>query len=295
MFSSLYPHHDVHLNGCRRFPGRNDNGGGFYWFRKPISRDSVLIDYGFQIIQQVFTSTFPHSIPRITTLQFFWHSSSEYRALSRLELHNFINNIMADLETFTLLPLEMAPDTKAISSTGATNNALNTELAALNALHRSLLGVDTPTGTPPPPVPVNPKRSAQIGKLRESGNTEFRKGNHANAVRMYSLAIEMALGRPSWEPSGLVREEVSGLLSNRAQANMSLQNWAEGAVDAEASVEMKKVGNAKAWWRRGKCLLEMGRLEEAESWVKQALEFEATEPDLVTLKNEIEQKKTRKV
>lgn len=198
---------------------------------------------------------------------------------------------MADLDTFTDLGLTMDPATKAISAPHGSTNALQTELATLNALHRSLLSVDTPTGTPPPPVPVNPKRSAQIGKLRESGNAEFRKGNHGNAVRMYSLAIEMALGRPAWEPSGLVREEVSGLLSNRAQANMAQQNWAEGAVDAEASVEMKKVGNAKGWWRRGKCLLEMGRLEEAEAWVKQALEFEATEQDLVQLKEEIEKKK----
>ncbi|KAF2273164.1 uncharacterized protein EI97DRAFT_436229 [Westerdykella ornata] len=199
---------------------------------------------------------------------------------------------MDSLDVFTNLPLQMDPTTKAISTTTPQNNAIETELAALNALHRSLLTLDTPTGTPPPPVPVNPKRSAQISKLRESGNTEFRKGNHANAVRMYSLAIEMALGRPAWEPSGLVREEVSGLLSNRAQANMAQQNWPEGAVDAEASVEMKRVGNAKAWWRRGKCLIEMGRLDEAEAWVKEALEYEATEQDLVQLKAEIEKRKT---
>jgi translocation protein SEC72 len=197
---------------------------------------------------------------------------------------------MESLETYTSLPIQMDPQTKVLSVTGASNSALTAELVALNALHKSLLSVDTPTGTPPPPVPVNPKRSAQIGKLRESGNTEFRKGNHAAAIRMYSLAIEMALGRPSWEPSGLVREEVSGLLSNRAQANMALQNWGEGAVDAEASVEMKRVGNAKAWWRRGKCLLEMGRLEEAQTWVNQALEFESQESDLLGLKGEIEKK-----
>jgi translocation protein SEC72 len=198
--------------------------------------------------------------------------------------------IMEAADTFTLLPLQMDEAT-GVSATGPANNALNTELAALNALHHALLHVETPTGTPPPPVPVNPKRSAQIGKLRESGNAEFRKGNPAAAVKLYTLAVDMALQRPHWEPSGLVREEVSGLLSNRAQANMAQQNWAEGSVDAEASVEMKKVGNAKAWWRRGKCLLEMGRLEEAEQWVKQALEFEATEQDLVQLKGQIESRK----
>lgn len=201
---------------------------------------------------------------------------------------------MEAADTFTLLPLHVDESTN-ISATGTANNALNTELAALNALHRGLLAVETPTGTPPPPVPVNPKRSAQIGKLRESGNAEFRKGNPGAAVKLYTLAVDMALQRPHWEPSGLVREEVSGLLSNRAQANMAQQNWAEGSVDAEASVEMKKVGNAKAWWRRGKCLLEMGRLEEAELWVKQALEFEATEQDLVQLKEQIESRKTGQI
>jgi translocation protein SEC72 len=198
---------------------------------------------------------------------------------------------MESPDTFTLLPLEMDPTTKSISASHSSGNALNTELAALNALQRSLLNVETPTGTPPPPVPVNPKRSAQIGKLRESGNAEFRKGKHEEAAKMYGLAIHMALGRPAWEPSGLVREELSGLLSNRAQANMAQQNWAEGAIDAEASVEMKKIGNAKGWWRRGKCLLEMGRLEEAALWVKQGLELEATEQDLVQLRDEIERKR----
>ena len=42
--------------------------------------------------------------------------------------------------------------------------------------------------------------------------------------------------------------------------------------------------------RRGKCLLEMGRLDAAAQWVKQGLEFEATEQDLVNLKDEIERK-----
>ncbi|KAI9824745.1 MAG: hypothetical protein M1832_001571 [Thelocarpon impressellum] len=193
-------------------------------------------------------------------------------------------------ETFTQLPLHLDPSSKAIS-TAAPTPALKDELAALNALHRSLLALDAsnaPHGVPPPPVPVNPKRSAQITKLRESGNAAFRKGAHADAVRMYTFGLEMALGRPGWEPVGLVREEVSGLYANRAQAHMALQGWAEGAVDALASVEMKRGGNGKAWWRRGRCLLEMGRVEEAREWVSQALEVEAGDADLLALMREVE-------
>lgn len=98
----------------------------------------------------------------------------------------------------------------------------------------------------------------------------------------------MALTRPLWEPSGLVRDEVAGLYANRAQAHMAKSNWAEGSIDAEASVEAKKAGNSKAWWRKAKCLMEMGRLEEAKEWVGRGLEMEGNEADLVALLKEID-------
>ena len=190
-------------------------------------------------------------------------------------------------ETYIQLPLQLDPASKAISTSMMDNNgSLTEELNNLNGLHRSLIGLDS--AVPPPPVPVNAKRSAQINKLRESGNASFRKGAFAEAVRMYTFGLEMALGRPPWEPAGLVRDEVSALYANRAQAHMAMRAWADGMVDAEASVEMKRVGNSKAWWRRGRCLLEMGRLDEAKEWVARALEFEGTDADLVGLMKEVD-------
>lgn len=193
-----------------------------------------------------------------------------------------------DPNTFHLLPLHLDPTSKAISATSSSTPGLDAELQLLNALHRNLLNVDSPHGVPPPPVPVNPKRSAQIGKLRESGNAAFKKNNFQEAIRHYTLAIDMALSRPGWEPAGLVREELAGLYGIRAQAHMAVQAWPEGAIDAETSVEMKKTGNSKAWWRRGRSLYEMGRLSDARDWVNQALELEATESDLIALKKDIE-------
>ncbi|KAH8663370.1 hypothetical protein BGZ60DRAFT_411153 [Tricladium varicosporioides] len=197
---------------------------------------------------------------------------------------------MEDSETFTQLPICMDPTSKAIT-TSSSSRALQEELAALNNLHKSLLQLESPV--PPPPIPVNQKRSANITKLRESGNAEFRKGKHAEAIKLYALGLQMALGRPHWEPSGLVRDEVAGLYANRAQAHMAMSNWVEGLVDAEASVEAKKVGNAKAWWRKGRCLMEMGRLEEAKEWVGRGLEMEGNEADLVGLLKDIEEKEKK--
>ncbi|KAF2457305.1 hypothetical protein BDY21DRAFT_345507 [Lineolata rhizophorae] len=192
-----------------------------------------------------------------------------------------------DALAFTQLPLAYDPDTKAVSSPSAPPS-LAAELADLTALHKSLLALDNPSKVPPPPVPVNPRRSAQIQKLRESGNAAYRKGQHHEAVKLYGLGISMALSRPDWEPASLVREEASGLFANRAQAHMAVQQWAEGGGDAKCSVELKKVGNAKAWWRRGKCLCEMGRWEEAREWVREGLGMEGGEADLVALSKEID-------
>jgi translocation protein SEC72 len=194
---------------------------------------------------------------------------------------------MGDLTHFDLLPIRMDPQSKAIEAT-TSSRALAAELEQLNNLHRALLGLESPMGVPPPPVPVNPKRTANVTKLRDNGNTEYRKGRYGEAVKLYTLGLQMALTRPLWEPTTLVREEAAGLLANRAQAHMALQNWPEGAVDAESSVELRIMGNAKAWWRRGKCLLEMARLDEARSWVKRALEVEGEEADLVALLKEID-------
>ena len=180
-------------------------------------------------------------------------------------------------ETFVQLPLTIDPDTKAISS--PTNPVLASHLDELNLYNRHIVALETPNQNVPPPAPVNPKRSVQIGKLRESGNAAFKKGTFPDAVKMYDLAIKMALERPPWEASGLVREELSALHGNRAQALMGLQEWPEAALDAKISTEMKRIGNIKGWWRRGQCLKEMGRLVEARDWLRQGVEFERGGPE----------------
>lgn len=181
---------------------------------------------------------------------------------------------MDSTDLYTHLPLHLDPATKALTSTDPT---LTADLTDLNKLHRTFQSLESPV--PPPPAPVNPKRSVQISKLRESGNAAYKKGSLPEALQLYTLAIRMASDRPPWEASGLVREELSGLYNNRAQVYMAQRLWVEGSVDAECSVELKRVGNVKGWWRRGSCLKEMGRWEEASEWVRGGLEFERAGPD----------------
>jgi translocation protein SEC72 len=193
---------------------------------------------------------------------------------------------MNDEETFLQLPLTLDPSSKAITST---DPSLTAELTQLNTLHRLLLTLDT--SVPPPPLPINPKRSAQIVKLRDTAALAAKKSNHAEALRLYTLAINMASTRPPWEPVGLVRDELAGLYERRAGVSMGMQDWVQGAADAECSIQCKKVGNSGGWVKRGRCLVEMGRLEEAKTWVEKGLEVEGSgegRKELDGLKSEIE-------
>ena len=189
-------------------------------------------------------------------------------------------------QTFTLLPLHLDPTSKAVSSPLP---HLAAPLAVLSTTHRTLVPLQGQI--PPPPLPTNPKRSAQIQKMRDQGNTSLRRATPASsqeAVQLYTYGVDMALGRPGWEPAALVREEAATLYANRAQAYMAVSMWPEGAADGATSVELKRGGNGKAWWRRGKCLAEMGRWEEARAWVREGLEVEGNEGDLAVLNREIE-------
>ena len=174
-------------------------------------------------------------------------------------------------EVFYPVPITIDPSTKTMTTTDTT---LVDEIAELNKTYRQILQLETRNQIPGPPTPVHQKRSVQVNKMREAGNTHYKRGAYSEAIKMYDLAIRMASERPPWEASGLVREELSTLYNNRSQAWMSQQLWAEALVDAETSVEMKRVGNVKAWWRRGQCLKEMGRLREAKEVVSNGIELE---------------------
>lgn len=112
-------------------------------------------------------------------------------------------------------------------------------------------------------------------------------------MKLYTLAIEMALTRPGWEPVALAREELAVLYANRAQVYMALRDWVAGLVDARCSVECKGVGNVKGWWRAGSCLGEMGRWEEAKGVLEKGLEIEGRDgeggKELAGLMEEVEE------
>ncbi|RMZ79989.1 hypothetical protein DV738_g2975, partial [Chaetothyriales sp. CBS 135597] len=143
------------------------------------------------------------------------------------------------LETYTHLPIHIDPASKALS-VSSSDQAVQDAVAQVNALHTAFKKLETANNLPPPPMPPDPKRSAQIQKLRESAAIAARKANHGEAIRLLTFALDMAASRPGWEPSGLAREELAMCYLGRAAANMESRNWVEGWKDAECSTECKR-------------------------------------------------------
>lgn len=206
------------------------------------------------------------------------------------------------LETYTHLPLYLDPSTKHLSqstssssskksltsSSTSSSTELEEILKNINNLHTQFKSLETPNHAPPPPLPVNPKRTAQITKLRETAGLSARKNDYAGAVRLYGLAIEMASSRPPWEPAGLVREELATCYLERATAHVLNREWVEGWKDAESSTECKRgvqqgpqgqkiPGNPRGFVLGGKCLVELGRWDEAVGFLEKGIEVEGNE------------------
>jgi len=203
------------------------------------------------------------------------------------------------LETYTHLPIQIDPQSKQLTTT-ASDKSLQDALAAVNSLHREMLALETPNKIPGPPLPINPKRSANVNKLRESAAASARKGQNPDAIRLLAVATDMAAARPGWEPVGLAREELANMYCARANANIIGQNWVEGWKDAEASITCKSgpqqtpngpvPGNPKAFALGGRCLVELARYKEAIQWLEKGLELEGREgPDAAEMKKLLEQ------
>ncbi|KAK5070461.1 hypothetical protein LTS08_004546 [Lithohypha guttulata] len=192
------------------------------------------------------------------------------------------------LETYTHLPLHLDPATKVLTSTKSSDSQVQEILKNINNLHTQFKSIETPNHAPPPPLPVNPKRSAQLLKLRESAKQSVQKNDFAGAIRLMGLAIQMASDRPPWEPAGMVREELAVCYMERANVHVLNRDWVEGWKDAECSSECKRgrqqtpqgqtiPGNPRAFVIGGKCLVEMGRWHEAVEWLQKGIEIEADE------------------
>ncbi|KAI8645546.1 hypothetical protein BD408DRAFT_411607 [Parasitella parasitica] len=131
---------------------------------------------------------------------------------------------------------------------------------------------------PPPNKPFTTNLKTTINKHKLDGNQAYKAESYQRAVELYTLAAELAWGRPLWEPLAFqtVREELAPILSNRSAANCLLANYVDALVDAHVVTQLKKDWS-KGWFRKGKALMGLDRFDEATDAFQTGLLY--TSPD----------------
>lgn len=97
---------------------------------------------------------------------------------------------------------------------------------------------------------------------KDAGNRFFSNGDTKKAIESYTNAIRKLSDESMSDPSIL--------FSNRAQAYIKESNYVDGLQDCLDAIRYNRK-NGKAYYRKGLCLLEIGRLEEAEKALKESL------------------------
>lgn len=167
---------------------------------------------------------------------------------------------------FRAVPLAIDPNTHMLASP-------THDVNVLNALVRSLKALPPQIPIPPPANVVPPQRSMAINKAKEDGNEAFRKKNFVDAIRLFTLAVDVAASRPLWENSQMARDELALCLANRSAALAAVGDWVGALCDADACVKLKRPW-PKAHFRKGKALEGLGRLNEAREAFELGLQFD---------------------
>ncbi|PWN27877.1 tetratricopeptide repeat domain-containing protein [Jaminaea rosea] len=119
-----------------------------------------------------------------------------------------------------------------------------------------------------------------VNQAREQGKEAFKRKEYAEAIKLFTLAVDMAASRPLWEMAALARDELAVCLCNRSAAFAAVGDWVDSYVDADAVVQLKRPW-LKGHYRKGVALREMGRGEEAREALRVGLQFDPESPDLL--------------
>lgn len=121
------------------------------------------------------------------------------------------------------------------------------------------------------------KKAAQ---LKASGNEAFKSSKFKVACEAYLKAIDV-LGKPSGKDK-LVHESSAEMCRvlwlNVSAANLGLKNWNEAAEAATRSIEFWP--KAKAYFRRGVAMKNLGRLTDAARDFQSGLKLKPRDPTL---------------
>ena len=110
--------------------------------------------------------------------------------------------------------------------------------------------------------------------LKEAGNKAFINQNYPEAVKQYTLAIEITLEKPNHV-----------YFSNRANAYLEMNLFEECIADCNQAISIE-ASFVKPYYRKAKALIGQSKLVEAMETLKDAITLDPENQDYVRLMQE---------
>jgi len=124
---------------------------------------------------------------------------------------------------------------------------------------------------------------------KENGNSYYKQKDYRTAIAHYTLAIETAKQQ---DVDRLDPDVLATYYSNRAASNTMILNYEDAIADCDAAITLVP-SNVKAYIRKAKALLSLGKLEESVAVANRASIFDSNNSTLVELKQDIERLENR--
>jgi len=162
----------------------------------------------------------------------------------------------------------------------------NLDFTGLNRISKILV-TNPNLRCPPPPTVVQQKLSQAVTNTKDEGNNLYKTNKHKEALSKYNMAASIAMQRPPWENSAVVREELSTVVSNRSATLFELGDYLGALADAETVITVRR-NWPKGHFRKAKALVGLGQLEEAIESISLGLQFEPNNAELNDYMTEIQ-------
>ncbi|PPQ95563.1 hypothetical protein CVT26_008591 [Gymnopilus dilepis] len=132
------------------------------------------------------------------------------------------------------------------------------------------------TPSPPPPEPEQEDILVRAEKVKEKGNVAFKAAKYAEAIELYTKAIEMNPLEPSY-------------LTNRAASYMALKRFRPALEDCQVAASLQAASpSPKTLLRLARCQLAVGSSTAALSTIRTVLNLDPKNAQALQLRDKVQ-------
>jgi translocation protein SEC72 len=158
---------------------------------------------------------------------------------------------------------------------------LKLEIDQLNILTSEVIGCGADVPTPPTPQTFNQETAKMVKKLYDGGVQSFKVGKYHDAVKQFSIGIDMISRRYKFESFQYTLQELGLFLMSRADAYLKTGEYLKSYNDSDMLLGMM-LCTPENFLRRGVANYFLGNYELARGDYQRGLAFDENNQRLLT-------------